>query len=44
MLFEEGRQFPKTYVPNVLNLCADVNKVVINSIELVEKGEFNCEA
>lgn len=44
MIFAEGKQFPKTFVPNVLNLCADVTKVVINSIELVEEGVFICEA
>lgn len=40
----ESRPYPKTYVPNVLNLCADVEKVAIDSIELVEEGGFACEA
>ena len=44
MVFSKGKQFPKTYVPNVLNVCADVDKVVINDIELVEEGEVSCEA
>ena len=30
------RQFPKTYVPNVIMVCADTNKVVVKDIELVE--------
>ena len=33
---KKERQFPKTYVPNVIMVCADTNKVVVKDIELVE--------
>ena len=39
--FDKGeRQFPKTYVPNVIMACIDTNKPIIKDIKLVEKGEM----
>lgn len=39
--FDKGeRQFPKTYVPNVIMACIDTNKPVIKDIKIVEKGEM----
>lgn len=40
-VFAKGRQFPKTYVPNVIIACVNTNIAVIKDIELVEGGEYN---
>lgn len=34
------RKYPKTFVPNVIIVCADVGKAVIRNIEIVERGKF----
>lgn len=39
--FDKGeRQFPKTYVPNVIMACVDTDKAIIKDIELVEGGKM----
>ncbi len=38
--FKTGYQYPKTFVPNIINICADVNLVTISNIKLIEEGEF----
>ena len=35
---ENKHRFRKTYLPNVLMLCVDVNRVKIDNIEIVEQG------
>ena len=39
-LFLEGRAYPKTYVPNVIMVCADVETARIINIEKVDEGKF----
>ena len=39
-LFLEGRAYPKTYVPNVIMVCADVETTRIINIEKVDEGKF----
>lgn len=34
------RKFPKTFVPNIVLVCADTEKARIKDIQLIEKGEF----
>ena len=41
--FSGSRQFPKTYVPNVVLICADTEKATISDIQLVEEGQFDDE-
>ena len=38
MNFENGPQFPKTYVPNVIMLCVDERNATIKDIKEVERG------
>ena len=42
-VFTDGRQFPKTYVPNVIMACVDTNKAVVKNIEFVEGGLYSDE-
>lgn len=42
-IFSESRQFPKTFVPNVIMVCVDTNKAVVKNIELVEGGLYSDE-
>lgn len=37
------KQFPKTYVPNVIMVCADTNNALIKDIQMVEGRKFNNE-
>ena len=39
-LFSKGRAYPKTYVPNVIMVCADVEVATIINIEKVDEGKF----
>lgn len=38
--FAEGRQFPKTFVPNVIMACVDTKKATIKDIKEIERGEY----
>lgn len=40
---KKERQFPKTYVPNVIMVCADTNKALIKDIKMVEGRMFHNE-
>lgn len=35
------KQYPKTYVPNVIMACVDSDKAIIKEIEIIEKGEMD---
>lgn len=35
-----NKQFPKTFVPNIVLVCADTAKARIKDIQLIEKGVF----
>lgn len=35
------RKYPKTFVPNVLLVCADVETAEISDIQIVERGRFD---
>lgn len=39
--FIEGRQFPKTFVPNVIMLCVNTNIANIKNIKIEEEGTFD---
>lgn len=43
MKFSERRisQNPRTFVPNVINLCVDTHLAYIRDIKIVEEGEFD---
>lgn len=34
-------QNPRTYVPNVVNMCVDTNFARIRDISIVEEGDFD---
>lgn len=40
-IFKERPQFPKTYVPNVIMVCADPDLAVIKDICIAERGDFD---
>ena len=35
---------PKTMVPNVLMICADCNKAIIDNVVMIEEGDFDDES
>ena len=35
--------YPKTYVPNVFNVCVNTEKVAIRNLKIVEEGDWNDE-
>lgn len=38
--FSEGRQFPKTYVPNVIMACVDTEHAIVKNIQIVERSVY----
>lgn len=41
MLFSGKKQYPKTFVPNIMLVCADTTKAKIRDIQLIEKEAFS---